>query len=52
MNMLKEHSRYLEEMGKEISHCDLLGTGQGTMGERADIEGQPQTSAENYRGCW
>lgn len=42
MNRLKEHSIYLEEMGKAISHCHLLGTGQGTIGERVDIEGQPQ----------
>lgn len=50
MNRLKEHSIYLEEMGKEISHCDLLGTGQGTIGEMVDIEGQLLTSTENYRG--
>lgn len=41
MNRLKEHSRHPEEIGKEISHSDPLGTGQGTTAERVDIEGQP-----------
>lgn len=38
-------------MGKEISHCHLLGTGQGTTTvKREDIEGQSHTPAETIEG--
>lgn len=33
VNRLKEHARHVEEAGEKISHCDLLGTGQGSTGE-------------------
>ena len=49
---LREHSRHLEDVGKEMSHRDPLGTAQGTTRKRADMEGQPQPCAENPQGSW